>query len=421
MEGLLALATFCVGAVAGALATGLGFRALRRQERATHAEKLRVLERAELQLREAFQTLSAEALRQNNQSFLELARSSLGEYQKSAEHELEARQLAIEALVEPIRESLKLVDTKLHVVEKERREHYGQLTEQLRAVASSHRELHSETRTLVQALRAPNVRGRWGEIQLQRVVEMAGMVEHCDFDRQRTVEGESRARPDLVVRLPGGKQVVVDAKAPLEAYLAAVESGDPAERARLLGEHARHVRDHMSRLGSKRYQDQFEDAPEFVVMFLPGETFFSAALEQDPALIEFGVAQKVIPASPTTLIALLRAVAYGWQQERVAQNAREISRLGRELHGRIAKLAGHFGRVGNGLERAVQAYNEAVGSLETRVLVQTRRFRELGAARSSDEIPEPARVDRAPRALQATELQDSDPPALSDGAADRPN
>ena len=408
VHGLDSVVVFAAGVVLGAAAVALAARALLQSERRSAAERLGLLEHAGRELRDAFQALSAEALRQNNRSFLELARTSLGELHQGAQHELEKRRTAIEELVKPLRESLQHVDAKLQVVEKERREHYGQLTEQLRSVAMGHEKLQSETQNLVRALRAPSVRGRWGEIQLRRVVELAGMLEHCDFQEQQTAPGETRLRPDLLVRLPGGKNVVVDAKAPLEAYLGAIETSDEAERARRLADHARQVRDHMKKLAGKDYQSQFEPTPEFVVMFLPGETFFSAALEQDPGLIEFGVDQRVIVASPTTLIALLRAVAYGWKQEQAAASAQEIGELGRELHGRIATLANHFVRLGAGLERVVQFYNDAVGSLENRVLVQARRFRELGAARDADEIETPAALDRAPRRLQASELKDAE-------------
>jgi DNA recombination protein RmuC len=359
----------------------------------------------EAQLRELFQGLSADALRQNTESFLTLANDKFGELRSSASSDLANRQQAIDALIKPINEALTKVDGKLKEIEKERHGHYEKLTEQLRAVGVAHEKLHSETQNLVKALRAPSVRGRWGEIQLKRVVEMAGMLDHCDFQQQKTAETDSgRLRPDMVVSLPGGKNVVVDAKAPLEAYLDSVEAADDAVRLARIKDHARQVRDHMTKLGSKGYWDQFAPAPEFVVMFLPGETFFSAALEHDPGLIEYGVDQKVIPASPTTLIALLRAVAYGWRQEKLAENAQAISELGRTLYERLATLTGHFEKLGGHLGRAVGSFNDAIGSLEGRVLVAARRFKEMGAG-SSDEIPRLDAVERAPRKLQVGELE----------------
>jgi DNA recombination protein RmuC len=368
-------------------------------ERKSNAEKVELLTRAGENLQNAFKALAADALKSNNLSFLQVAQETLKRFQSEAKGDLETRHKAIADLVSPVRESLGKVDAQIQQMEKERGQAYGALHEQVQSLISTQKELQSETGNLVRALRTPNVRGRWGEIQLQRVVEIAGMLSYCDFAEQETITSETgRLRPDLVVKLPGGKSVVVDAKTPLQAFLDAFETVDEEARRAALEKHARQVRDHMKTLAGKNYWEQFEATPEFVVMFLPGETFFSAALEQDPGLIEHGVLNRVIPASPTTLIALLKAVAYGWNQEKLARNAHEISALGKELHDRLRSLAAHVTAVGTGLDRAVEAYNKAVGSLESRVLVSARKFAELGTS-VAEQIPEIEPVETTAREL----------------------
>jgi DNA recombination protein RmuC len=361
----------------------------------------------ERRLRDAFASLSAEALRQNNQSFLDLAQTKLGSFQQSASYEFDKRQRAVDDLVRPIHEALSRVDGKLQQVEKDRISNYVGLLEQVKAMAQTQQALHTETGNLVKALRAPQVRGRWGEIQLRRVVEIAGMLDYCDFVEQARVDSEDgRLQPDLIIRLPGEKTIVVDAKSPLSAYLDATEgNGDDRARDALLKKHARQVRDHMVKLGGKAYWNQFQPAPDFVVMFLPGETFFSAACQHDPSLIEFGVSEQVIPASPTTLIALLRSIAYGWRQESIARNAQEISKLGRELYERLGNMTEHFEDMRKALVKAVDSYNDAIGSLEGRVMVSARRFRDLGIA--GEELPEVQPVQLGARRLTSVILSEA--------------
>ena len=374
------IGVFVVGAFLGGLAVWLFLR-----------ERAAAHRRAADEVTATFRSLSAEALQQNSDSFLRLAQSQL----------------------QPIAVTLKTFDEKTQALDRERQRAYGSLTEQVRSLAEGQERLRSETGNLRTALRAPHVRGRWGEIQLKRVVELAGMLQHCDFQEQATTrDGDgSLLIPDLVVNLPGGKRVVVDAKAPLAAYLDALEAEDEPARKTHLQLHARQVRDHIGRLAAKRYWQQFESAPEFVIMFLPDETFFRAACEADSGLLELGPESGVLPSSPTSLIGLLKVFAYAWQQETIAQDARDIAALGRELYERLGVFASHFSKVGRALGTAVDAYNDATGSLERRLLVTGRKFEEHGAA--SGELGEVEPLEKAPVPLNAAELTRAEltPPA----------
>jgi DNA recombination protein RmuC len=372
-------------------------------ERRATRERTESFKQAAEDLTEKFKALSRDALKDNNQSFLELARTTLERFQESAKGDLESRQKAIDQLIKPLRESLDKVDGKIGEIEKARAGAYSELREQVRALLISQSQLQNETGNLVKALRAPHVRGRWGEIQLRRVVELAGMLEYCDFLEQESVPTEDgRIRPDLIVRLPGRRTIVVDAKVPFDAFYESISTTDDEIRGRKLREHARLVRTHISSLSRKSYWESLQPTPEFVLLFLPGETFYSAALENDPKLIEDGVRQGVIIATPTTLIALLKAVSYGWRQEQMATNAQEVSRLGKNLYDRLRIFTSYFADIGKGLDRALESYNRGVGSLEARVLVTARRFKERGAIAGEEiEVLEP--IDKSARALALDE------------------
>jgi DNA recombination protein RmuC len=372
------------------------FGAQTAQMQSNFEQQKALLSEARSQLVDAFKSLAADALASNSRQFLLLA-----------DENLKARQQAIEGIVDPVRDSLRSLDDQIRAVENARNAAYGTLGEQVKSLTETQSQLRAETANLVKALRAPVVRGRWGEIQLKRVVEMAGMLSHCDFFEQESIQTEDgRLRPDMRVQLPGGKNIVVDAKAPLQGYLDSLEAPNDEVRTARLKDHARQLRDHMAKLAAKAYWEHQKPTPEFVVLFLPGETFFSAALEQDPSLIEQGVSQGVILATPTTLITLLRAVAYGWRQEQLAENAERISQLGQELHDRLATMAGHLADLGGSLKISVERYNKAVGSMESRVLTTARRFKELGVpSRTGITILEP--VDSVPRELA--------PPSLTNG------
>jgi DNA recombination protein RmuC len=389
-------------------------------EKAATAEKLEVLERSEQALRDSFMALSADALRRNNQQFLELAQERLKQTTTEAGGDLEKRQQAIENLVAPLKESLTKVETQLREVEQKRTDAYAELRVQVQHMGQTSEQLRVETQALVTALRAPQVRGRWGEMQLRRVVEAAGMVEHCDFLEQPTSTTEDGTlRPDLVVQLAGGKHIVVDSKVPFLGYLEAMEARDDATRAARLSAHARHLRDHIDALGGKAYWERFEPSPEFVVLFVPAEAFLNAALEEDPTLQERAFERNVVIATPQTLIALLRTVAYTWRQEALARNADDVLKLGRELYGRLATMGTHVDKLGSQLDSAVKSYNKTVASLEGRVLVTARKMADLQVSDAA--LDAPRQIEAVPRQVQAPELVASASEALVTlPAADNP-
>jgi DNA recombination protein RmuC len=375
----------------------------RQNERANLEEQKTLLSQAESKLREAFDSLAGKVLQNSSEQFLQLAQERLGTMQKQASGDLAQRQESIKGMVDPLQQRLTEMQTHLRELESNRQSAYGELRTQVQTLAQSNRDLQKETGTLVSTLRQPQVRGRWGELTLRRSVELAGMSMHCDFDEQVSVSGDedhTRFRPDLVVHLPGNANVIVDAKVPLHGFLRVAAAQTDAERQAGLAEHVRLVRDHVSQLSSKEYWKRFDRAPQFVVMFVPGESFFSAALESDPTLLEDAMEKRVVLASPTNLIALLRAVAYGWRQEQIAEDAQEISDIGRDLYDRILKFLDHFNDVRGGLERANKSFNNAVGSLEGRVLPSVRKLREKGS--HAAELPAVEPTETALRALNSS-------------------
>ena len=366
-------------------------------EKERHAEKLESMEALSLQLQQTFSSLSQQALQSNNENFLRLAKEKLSQHQIQAEASLEKKEKAIETLLQPINEALKQTESQIRAIEKERKESYGSLTQHLKQINESQSELRTETQNLVQALRRPEVRGQWGELTLRRIAELAGMVNYCDFYEQQSGEDEDRRmRPDMVVRMPDQRELIVDAKTPLDAYLSAVQTRDNKEREELLHRHARNVRERMRELASKAYWNQFSHSPDFVVLFIPGEQFLSAALELDPQLLEDALANKVILATPTSIIALLRAVAFGWRQQSVAKNAEKIRELGEELYKRLATFVEHLQKLGKSLDSSVEQFNKATGSLERQVLPGARKFDELGIEKKK-EIPELKMVESSAR------------------------
>lgn len=400
-----------IGIALGAAGAWFVLRNRIRYERDAAAERLALAEETTTRLSTSFEALAAKALQSNNQAFVTLAKSELAQHQIKAREDLDKRTTAIDALVKPIAESLTKVDTKIEQLEKERVQAHGALFNHLKTVTSQQEELKRETANLVTALRAPHTRGRWGEMQLRRVCEMAGMIRHCDFAEQETVASDdSRLRPDVVVKLPGEKRVVIDAKVPLAAYLDAIEARDEDSRRVHMQSHVRQMRDHIKKLSAKGYWN-YEDAPEFVVMFVD-EAMYRAAIEEAPSIIEEALEQHVLITTPTSLLALLRTIGYSWRQEKLAESAREIAELGRELHSRLGTFAAIFQKLGRALNTSVGAYNAAVGSFDSRVMVSARKLEEHGAASETKELEAPSQVDVMPRVVESAQ------PQLDDADAD---
>ena len=369
-------------------------------ERTACEEKARTLDEVRAQFEATFKSLAGDVLKSNSSEFLKLAETSFKVLHTQASGDLEQREKAVENLVKPIRESLEKTDQHIRSIEKERQEAFGSLSRHLEFMANTQQQLQGETRNLVKALSRPEIRGQWGELTLKRLAELAGMVEHCDFDQQQSVDSDAgKQRPDMVVRMPGGREIIVDAKAPMDGYLAAVEASEDGERVQEIRRHARNVRDRVRELSGKRYWKQFPKSPDFVVLFIPGDQFLSAALEIDPRLLEDAMADRIVLATPSSLVALLRAVAYGWRQESLAENAEQIRIVGEELYERLSTFADHLGKLGISLNRSVESYNKAVGSFDSRVLPGARKFKDMGIQETKD-LPEPDQIERLPRSVQ---------------------
>ena len=377
-------------------------------ERTTSEEKARTLDEVRAQFEATFKSLAGDVLKSNSSEFLKLAETSFKVLHTQASGDLEQREKAVENLVKPIRESLEKADQHIRSIEKERQEAFGSLSRHLELMANTQQQLQGETRNLVKALSRPEIRGQWGELTLKRLAELAGMIEHCDFDQQRSVDSdEGKQRPDMVVRMPGGREIIVDAKAPMDGYLGAVEAVEDSERVKEIRRHARNVRDRVRELSGKRYWKQFPKSPDFVVLFIPGDQFLSAALEVDPRLLEDAMADRIVLATPSSLVALLRAVAYGWRQESLAENAEQIRIVGEELYERLGTFADHLGKLGISLNRSVESYNKAVGSFDSRILPGARKFKDMGI-QEKKELPEPDQIERLPRSVQGDADTSSD-------------
>ncbi|HET7675471.1 MAG TPA: DNA recombination protein RmuC [Gammaproteobacteria bacterium] len=397
----------CIALLAGAVIGYLiaHLRAVRRLgerdvEIARLGEQISALTQGREQLNDTFSRVANEVLKHSSETLLKLAKENLGSQQVEARAELEKRQQAINELVKPINEALKKTEQQIQEIEKERRQAFGSLSEQLRQVAETQQSLHAETHNLVSALRRPEVRGQWGEMSLRRLAELAGMIDHCDFYEQESRDsGEGRLRPDMIVRMPDARELIIDAKTPLDAYLSAIEAASDDERKRFLRHHASKVRERMRELASKAYWEQFKHSPDFVVLYIPGDQFLAAALEQDPALLEDAFSNKVILATPTSVIALLRAVAFGWRQQSVAENAENIRKLGEDIYKRVTVFVEHLNKLGRSLGQSIAHYNKAVGSLERQVLPAARRFPEMGV-NAKKELESIETIDETARMIE---------------------